>query len=83
MDFKFNKEGTQYMLGLPLRGNPTLFSQVVLSADELELMPSEVTITGFSSFAEAQRAKEELYGYLGESPCIYQVTINCLRDWQI
>ena len=60
MELRLNKEGIQYVLGLPLKDKPSLFSQVILSAGELEWFPSEATIAGFSSLADTQRAKEEL-----------------------
>ena len=82
MELRLNKEGVQYVLGLPVKDDPTLFSQVLLSASELEWLPSEVTATGFSSLADAQWAKEELRDHLTESPCIYQVSIKRLEAAQ-
>lgn len=78
MELQLNKEGIQYLLGLPLTDNPALFSQVILFAGELEWLPSGVTITGFSSLADAQRAKEELRDHLAGSPYIYQMAIKHL-----
>jgi hypothetical protein len=79
VELRLNKEGVQYVLGLPVKGNPTLFSQVVLSPGELEWLPSEVATTGFSSLADAHRVEEELRDNLTELPCFYQVTINRLE----
>ena len=83
MELRLNKEGVQYVLGLPVKDDPALFSQVILSPGELEWLPSEVTATGFSSLADAQRAKEELRDRLAESPSLYQVTINRLEAEQL
>ena len=82
MELRLNKEGIQYVLGLRVKDDPALFSQVVLSPGELEWLPSEVTVTGFSSLADAQRAKEELRHHLAEPPWLYQVTINRLEAEQ-
>ena len=86
MEFRLNKEGTQYILGLPVKDDAAIFYQVVLSAGELEWLPSEATITGFGSLDDAQRAKEELQdrlGRLGRSPTIYRVIINRLVTEQV
>ena len=83
MELRLNKEGVQYILGLPVKDAPALFSQVVLSPGELEWLPSDATATGFSSLADAQRAKEDLRDRLAESPCLYQVTINRLEAEQV
>jgi len=83
MELRLNKEGGQYVLGLPDKDAPGPFSQVVFSPGELEWLPPEVTITGFSSLAEAQRAKKEIQDRLAESPCLYQVTINHLEARQV
>ena len=83
MELRLSKEGIQYVLGLPVKDNPSLFSQVILSAGELEWLPSEVTVTGFSSIDDAQRAKEELRDRLAGSPRIYQMTINRLAFEQV
>ena len=83
MELRLSKEGVQYVLGLPVKDNPSLFSQVILSAGELEWLPSEVTITGFSSIDDAQRAKDELRNRFDRSPSIYQMTINRLLTEQV
>lgn len=83
MELRLNKEGVQYVLGLRVKDDPALFSQLVLSPGELEWLPSEVTVRGFSSLADAQRAKEELQHHLAELPCLYQMTINRLEDEQV
>ena len=83
MELRLNKEGIQYILGLPVKDDPALFSQVVLSPGELEWLPPEVTIAGFSSLADARRAREELRDRLAESPCLYQVTTNRLEGEQV
>ncbi len=82
MELRLNNEGVQYVIGLPVRDDPALFSQVVLSPGELEWLPSEVTVTGFSSLAEARRAKDELQirEHLSKSLRLCQVTINRLAD---
>ena len=36
MELRLNKEGMQYILGLPVKDDPVLFSQVILSPGELE-----------------------------------------------
>lgn len=84
MELRLNNEGIQYVIGLPARDNPALFSQVVLSPGELEWLPSEVTMTGFASLAEARRAKDELQiqEHLSEPLCFYQVTIDRMGDEQ-
>ena len=83
MELRLGKEGTQYILGLPVKVNAAIFSQVVLSAGELEWLPSEATITGFCSLDDAQRAKEELRDRLAGSLTIYQVIINRLATEQV
>ena len=79
MELRLSNEEVQYVLGLPIKDDPTLFSQVVLSPGELEWLPPEVMATGFSSLADARRAKEELRDHLAESSCIYQVTVKRLE----
>ncbi len=78
MRLRFNKEGTQYISGLPVKDDLALFSQVILSPGEMERFSPEMSITGFSSLDDAQRAKEELRDHLAGLSCIYQVTINRL-----
>ena len=78
MEFRLSKEGIQYVLGLPVKDDPVLFSQVILSPGELEWPSSEMSITGFPSLDDARRAKEELRDHLAAPPCIYQVTIKRL-----
>ena len=80
MELRPHKEGVQYILGLPVKDAPALFSQVVLSRGELEWLPPEVTATGFSSLADAKRAKEDLRNRLAESTCLYQVSIRRLEQ---
>jgi hypothetical protein len=79
MELRLNNEGVQYVIGLPVRDDPALFSQVVLTPGELKWLPSEVTVTGFSSLAEARRARDEIQDRLAGSPRLYQVTINRLE----
>jgi len=76
MKLALNKEGMRYIPGLAPRDDQGRYSQVVLSTDELELFPSYVDTTGFSSLADAHRDKEKLQGRLGESPSIYQLIID-------
>ena len=83
MELQLNKEGIQYILGLPVKDDPALFSQVIVAPGELKWLPPEMSITGFSSLDDAQRAKEELQDRLGGSPCVYQVTIDRLATEEV
>ena len=83
MELRLNKEGAQYILGLPARDDPALFSQVILSAGELEWLSSEVSIMGFSSLDDAKQAKEELRDYLTGSPYMYHMNISRLSTDQL
>ena len=76
MELRLNKEGVQYVLGWSVKDSPALFPQMILFAGEVQWLPSEVSITGLSSLADAQQAKEELRDRLAGSTSIYQVTIN-------
>ena len=78
MELCANKEGMHYILGSPLENDPVLFSQVILSAGDLDWFPSVGTVAGFSSLADVQRAKEELQDHLAGPLCVYKVTIEPL-----
>ncbi len=83
MELQLNREGIQYVLGLPVKDDPALFSQVIVTPGELEWLSPEMSITGFSSLDDAQRAKEELQDRLAGSLCVYQVTIDRLATQEI
>ncbi len=75
-----NREGVQYVLGSPTKNDPFCFSQVILPAGELGWLNSgEADVIGFSSLADAQRARQELRGH-GKPLCVYQVSIKRLAE---
>ena len=57
------QKGVQYVLGLPVKDNPALFSQVVLAAGELGWLLVRRVIMVFL-LAGAQRVEEEPCDYL-------------------
>jgi hypothetical protein len=82
MEFRLNKEGTQYILVLPVKEGQALSSQMILFAGELGWLPSEAIISGFPSLADAQRARRKLRERPDALSHIYQVTIIRLATKQ-
>ena len=85
MQVQFNYEGEQYIIGSPLRDNPTILSQYIVEAYLLDWVPAnEGNIVSYQSLDEAQRAINDLKdkGLLrtDEHLVIYKVKITRLND---
>ena len=85
MQVQFNYEGEQYIIGSPLRDNPTILSQYIVEAYLLDWVPAnEGNIVSYQSLDEAQRAISDLKdkGLLrtDEHLVIYKVKITRLND---
>ena len=85
MQVQFNYEGEQYIIGSPLRDNPTILSQYIVEAYLLDWVPAnEGNIVSYQSLDEAQRAINDLKdkGLLrtDEHFVIYKVKITRLND---
>lgn len=75
MEFRLNREGVQYIVGMPLKDKPHFFSQVILHPGELAWLPKESMTIAFSTLEEAQRAVEELGDELPQPLAIYKVSV--------
>jgi len=62
MELKLAKEGTEYILGLPIK--PAFFSQVISH--------EEGTIESYSSLEEAKRVRDEVAKELGKPIVVYK-----------
>ncbi len=81
MELRLEREGVQYVLGVPLENHSTAFSQVILHNEGLE-HASQVSVAGFSSLSDAQRMREKLQGHFRRL-CIYEMTIKRLDGEQV
>lgn len=78
MELRLNSEGVHYLVGVPLKDRPELFSQVVVQPGELDWLPPDYAVAAFSTREEAERAMKELGDRLPKPARVYRVVVTCL-----